>query len=277
MKKITLFMFTLLMTSIGFSQDLITNGDFEADAAGGVNPPANWEASSNAKTNAVAEYTVVSPGTYGCNLGNDFQKIEQIITPTADQQYKVTFYYFMGNANVDPADAAKTRIYGIDANEANANSSPKIILSNGGADMELDQTATDWTTVTYTFKLTAAQIASVHAVKFSIWKPKRNTDGTKVNSAFRLDDVSIVEDATANLDDLKQFGFSFYPNPAKDNLYLNSQKEIQSISVFNLIGQKMLSIEKPGKTIDVSNLSKGVYMVKTNIQGNTGTFKFIKE
>lgn len=55
-----------------------------------------------------------------------------------------------------------------------------------------------------------------------------------------------------------------YPNPAQDALFVNSEK-IKNIQVFNLLGQKLKEVHTTHQSkIDISELPKGTYFVKTN-------------
>lgn len=70
-----------------------------------------------------------------------------------------------------------------------------------------------------------------------------------------------------------------YPNPATNVLNIESISTIEKVAVYNVLGQQVLS-EIPNKalvTLDVSNLQVGVYVVKTTIDGNVSSSKFIKE
>lgn len=72
--------------------------------------------------------------------------------------------------------------------------------------------------------------------------------------------------------------FSAIPNPVKDILNVNYGKNINSISVFNLLGQKVLS-ESPNSNsfqLNFSNLSSGTYLVKVVSDEATKTVKIIK-
>lgn len=66
------------------------------------------------------------------------------------------------------------------------------------------------------------------------------------------------------------------PNPVANILKIETKENLQSCEIFNVAGQKILSAE--GKTIDVSHLSKGNYIVKINLKGGKSiTKKFIKK
>ncbi len=73
--------------------------------------------------------------------------------------------------------------------------------------------------------------------------------------------------------------FQTYPNPVTDVLNISYNKNIKSISVFNLLGQEVFS--KTATTnisqIDLSNLSKGAYMVKVASEDLVKTIKIVKQ
>ena len=73
--------------------------------------------------------------------------------------------------------------------------------------------------------------------------------------------------------------FSFYPNPVKDVLTLSYDTEIQKVSVFNLLGQEVItkSINANLGQIDMSALSEGTYLVKVTADNATKTIKVIKQ
>lgn len=73
--------------------------------------------------------------------------------------------------------------------------------------------------------------------------------------------------------------FTYYPNPVKNVLNLLYTQDITSVSVFNLLGQEMLtkSINATQGTIDMSNMTSGAYFVKVTADNQTKTIKVIKE
>ena len=56
--------------------------------------------------------------------------------------------------------------------------------------------------------------------------------------------------------------FKVYPNPTANKLYLNSRKAIKKISLFNIVGEKILSFNSDQKEINISNFSRGIYILK---------------
>jgi hypothetical protein len=56
--------------------------------------------------------------------------------------------------------------------------------------------------------------------------------------------------------------FKVYPNPTANKLYLNSRKAIKKISLFNIVGENILSFNSDQKEINISNFSKGIYILR---------------
>ncbi len=67
-----------------------------------------------------------------------------------------------------------------------------------------------------------------------------------------------------------------YPNPVKNTLYINTEKNIEKLEVFDLTG-KMIWNQKFSTALNTSNLEKGVYFLKVyDDLGSTTTKRFIK-
>lgn len=71
---------------------------------------------------------------------------------------------------------------------------------------------------------------------------------------------------------------SIYPNPVKNILNIKTQQEL-AVSIYNILGKKVLSntINSNTNTINVANLSKGVYLIKLKSPQGTITKKLIKQ
>jgi choice-of-anchor B domain-containing protein len=80
------------------------------------------------------------------------------------------------------------------------------------------------------------------------------------------------------VEDIQIEQFTIFPNPADNFLTIKSQNAaIVSISIYNTIGQEVLTFNNPNtfaRAIDISSLTKGMYFV--NINGNTSK-KIIKK
>jgi endoglucanase len=70
-----------------------------------------------------------------------------------------------------------------------------------------------------------------------------------------------------------------YPNPTTSVLNIESAGTIQSIAIYNVLGQEVLNrtIDSTSARIDVASFNTGIYVVKSVIDGVTSSSKFIKE
>lgn len=80
-------------------------------------------------------------------------------------------------------------------------------------------------------------------------------------------------------DNFSSNNFKSFPNPVKDVLSLTYDKNITAVSIFNLLGQEVLStkVNNTDAKIDMSSLNAGTYMVKISFDNEVKTIKAIKE
>lgn len=74
-------------------------------------------------------------------------------------------------------------------------------------------------------------------------------------------------------------GFKMYPNPVTGNKLFFNINEKATINIYNVLGKLVQSetIENANSSINVSKLSKGMYLLKLNTQNQSITKKFIKQ
>lgn len=73
--------------------------------------------------------------------------------------------------------------------------------------------------------------------------------------------------------------FKAFPNPVKNILNITYSKDISKVTVFNMLGQEVMAkaISSKQSKIDMSNLSRGTYMVKVIAGNSTKTIKVFKQ
>ncbi len=78
---------------------------------------------------------------------------------------------------------------------------------------------------------------------------------------------------------LKLQVLTFYPNPATDLLTISDTSEISAIEIYDISGKNVLSQDLNVKKTDlnISKLKTGMYILKTNSNGKSQSFKFIKK
>jgi hypothetical protein len=70
-----------------------------------------------------------------------------------------------------------------------------------------------------------------------------------------------------------------YPNPVSNSLTIEANNTIEKVSVYNILGQEVLTSNPKSNsaTLQTNSLQKGLYIVKTEIDGKTSVSKIMKE
>jgi pectate lyase len=83
--------------------------------------------------------------------------------------------------------------------------------------------------------------------------------------------------STTGLQNIEVSDLKLYPNPVINSLSISSSIPVQKVEVYSLTGLLVKRSEGNIKTIDMSNLSKGSYLVKVSTNQGTIVQKTIKE
>lgn len=97
------------------------------------------------------------------------------------------------------------------------------------------------------------------------------------NSTYYFDDIAFS--SVLSRPNFTNSAIKIYPNPAAKQLSIVAKEEIQKVTVYDLIGKEII-IKTPNSIsteLEISGLQKGIYIVKTVINGNESISKFIKE
>ncbi|MEE9350054.1 MAG: T9SS type A sorting domain-containing protein [Flavobacteriaceae bacterium] len=99
------------------------------------------------------------------------------------------------------------------------------------------------------------------------------------NNPFGEFKISAYDDSTAVVTNDIIEGLNLYPNPIKDILNIGSQEEITQVSIYNLLGKLVKTVQPNATTsnIDLSDLATGIYMVKIEANEKVSTQKIIKK
>jgi hypothetical protein len=74
----------------------------------------------------------------------------------------------------------------------------------------------------------------------------------------------------------KKLKAAIYPNPTTDNFTIEMENEVKSVEIYSLQGQKVLTTTN--KNVNVSNLSRGIYLVRIqDVDNAVATQKLIVE
>ena len=94
---------------------------------------------------------------------------------------------------------------------------------------------------------------------------------------LNIDDLGVTS-SSLGLEDVGESQFSFFPNPVNDVLTINAQVSIDSITVYNMLGQTVITStpNTNDSTVDMSALQTGAYFVQVSINNTLNTVRVIK-
>jgi len=153
------------------------------------------------------------------------------------------------------------------------------INTNGGSDASVDgftTITTDYNTDSSVFTNTSLTFTATNTfVVVYVRSLSSVDDATEVF----YDNFSLVQDATASVDDVFASNLKIYPNPANDYIsILSNNVKISSVELYNILGSKIVSAKTlTNDRLNISNVSKGIYLLKINAEGASTTKKIVIE
>ena len=99
------------------------------------------------------------------------------------------------------------------------------------------------------------------------------------NNTGIIEDVNSISENCANILSVGAVYFEnldVYPNPTKDLLNFNLDKQIDQIEVYDLSGKIVLT-KANSESINLESLAKGLYLVKISVDENSEIIKIIKD
>ena len=91
---------------------------------------------------------------------------------------------------------------------------------------------------------------------------------------------SFTTASTLSVEEVQFNDFKVYPNPTSNILNIKSTKDIDNVEVFDLLGKNVASFTGDAidnDSIDLSQLSKGLYLVKISAENSTKTIRVTKD
>ena len=99
------------------------------------------------------------------------------------------------------------------------------------------------------------------------------TRGEFIDFKFEVTNALATAETAVKKNEIK-----VYPNPFTDVLYIDGIKEVKSVSVADVSGRVVKTIENPGNELHLGELNSGVYLVTVNYKdGSRSTAKAIKK
>lgn len=96
------------------------------------------------------------------------------------------------------------------------------------------------------------------------------------NAGDCISEAALLAVCNLAISDVETSSLSYYPNPVKE--VLSFSEEVSNVKITDISGRTVKQFSKPGKSVDLSNLSKGVYIMSaTTEEGKTVIKKIMKE
>ena len=102
---------------------------------------------------------------------------------------------------------------------------------------------------------------------------------TKGNIAYSCEELIITDVQILGVSDTEIVPLQFAPNPVKTNLELQSTVVLQSVIIYNVLGQKVYEkiINDNSAILDLSNLRTGNYLVKIDAETGQKVIRIVKD
>ncbi|MFI0430584.1 T9SS type A sorting domain-containing protein [Mariniflexile sp. HMF6888] len=176
--------------------------------------------------------------------------------------------------------------YGLQAKMKTVGGHIAFKLINGGADTFFDDnsnsplievnTSDAWVTISNTFT-TGADPTNL-SITFNSADLVTNAFASEVH----IDNLELYDMATLSVDSPNKntLNVRVYPNPAKNVLNIDTSSNVSKLNIYDVFGRTVISKDSFGKSnlksIDVSNLSSGTYILHATIDNQNQVIKFIK-
>jgi uncharacterized protein YciU (UPF0263 family) len=168
--------------------------------------------------------------------------------------------------NLAPADIALVASFRNNTGDGELLYGGEIWLE--GADLVYE--SDEWNTIDMDFALEDVNIDKVALLEIGF-------DGIG-NGSVLIDDVVfgdiVVSAAAEEIETSRHSGIQVYPNPANNYLRISNAGQVFDVSIFNTIGQHVLSVQNQ-EQIDISALDSGLYFIQVNSKGTRETHKVL--
>lgn len=160
-----------------------------------------------------------------------------------------------------------------------------VLISNNGAVLERSyQIGTNESLVTGQWKKVEIPMSyftglGFVSTNFFQWKVSPFADSVDNAGFVYIDNILLTTTSVLSNSDFTATKVKLYPNPTSNILNIECAATIQTISVYNVLGQEVINkaLNSSSTSLDVSSLNSGIYVVKTVVDGVTSSTKFIKQ
>ncbi len=289
MKKTTLLILALAFTTASFSQLLyegfddittLTSWD-KINVSGSIGTTTWFQGNSTVFASQNGASTSYIGANFNATTGNNTIS-NWLILPTLSLKDgdELTFYTRTSTGSIYP-DRLQVRL-----SNAGATSTPPasvndlgsytILLSDINEGLTVGGYPDSWTLQTVIISGLGATAVDAR-LAFRYFVANGGPSGTSSNF-IGIDNLTVT--STLSVDEFSINSFSNFYDKESDILTLKSDvSAFSGVEIYNLLGQNVVSrtLSNTTETIQLSSLQDGVYIVKVLINGNSKSFKLLKQ
>ena len=258
------------------------------DFAGGTNvapPPPLPTPATPAPVPSAAPATVVSmygetyPNTYQYSFGT---ATDVDLDPTAgvNNALKIDFAVAGFGAGYTQTDVSTAQYVHFDYWTSNATTFGFYLISNSPVTEKIYRLPEQEPIVLNTWKSVTIPMSYFTNQGFNpvTWFQYKFDVLAATAGTVYFDNIYFTSAALSN-ESFQNSKVSMYPNPSSTSLNFQSKQAIETVSIYNALGQKMLekNIDNTFFTVDISELNAGQYFVTLVSQNEKNTKIFIKK
>ena len=272
MKKIYTVLSAIVFTSLtaNAQENLIINGDFENWT--GANPLNFEPAGTTVLYNDLLtkETTIVKSGSNSVKQPSKAQGTTQyleygdLIPVTVGTSYTISYWY------LDNDTKARTRLW---STWLDASNDP--LTTPEGVQDEVQESGYSVDSPNWVNKVKTVT-APAGAVKLRYQVRAYHQDGASGGFIY-YDALTLAEGTTAGVDTVEIEGLSIYPNPVSGSVLNIASKNNaeKTVAIYNTLGAQVVNTKVNNGTVNVSDLTAGIYIVKITEEGKTSTKKLV--
>ncbi|GGD06211.1 glycosyl hydrolase family protein [Hyunsoonleella pacifica] len=102
-------------------------------------------------------------------------------------------------------------------------------------------------------------------------------DPSFTQSSMVIDYVRVYQNLGLSVNKNELNPFKIFPNPASDTLHVESTQKVDKIEIYTLLGNKVITQKESIDSIEISNLSKGVYLIFIYSKNKITAKKLLKQ
>ncbi len=94
-----------------------------------------------------------------------------------------------------------------------------------------------------------------------------------------VEDYGVYITSALGSDEFTFANLNYYPNPTENILYINNSTPIETVELYSIVGQKLLSknVNAANTIVDITNYPQGTYFVTVYANNQKNTFKIIRK